>query len=249
MSYRIEQEQTYLGQQRWQWGTWIDAPDSDLDRISKVTWLLHHTFPQPVIESIDRQRRFKIVLNGWGMFQIRADLELIEGGPVKLSHWLKLAYPDENSAPTRGAPVKEAPPERPIPIPQGKYVFLSYGSADAKLADRVKAEMQGRGFEVKDAAEVKAGEPFEAAIQKMIRESDMVLGLVNSDFASPNVIMELNSAEQSAKPTLAVMGRGVQEVFGLSKSLKRLRLDLDEPGSGMELADRLIKESLEPGGS
>jgi hypothetical protein len=242
MSYRIEQEQTYLGHHRWRWGTWIDAPDPQLDGIAKVTWRLHHTFPQPVVETTDRPRRFKIVLTGWGVFQIRAELELVDGGREQLSHWLQLSYPNEVSAPPRGVPSKEAPPESQGRAPQGPRVFLSYGSEDARLADRVKAAMREHGFDVRDAAEIAPGEPFKAAVQKMIRESDLVLGLVTSEFASPHVIAELNAAEQSAKPTVAAVGLEVREVFGLNKGLKRIGLNLAAPGSETELAERLIKE-------
>ncbi len=244
MSYRIEQEQTYLGRHRWRWGTWISAPDPKLDRIAKVTWLLHHTFPNPVVETTDRAQRFKIALTGWGVFQIRAELELVDGGRQQLSHWLQLSYPNEGSAPLRGAPSKGGPPEKPDHTPQGPRVFLSYGSEDARLAAQVKSAMREHGFDVRDAAEIGPGDPFKAAVQKMIRESDLVLGLVTNEFASPHVIAELNAAEQSAKPTVAVVSHEVQEVFGLHKGLKRIRLDLAAPGSETELAERLIKEPL-----
>jgi hypothetical protein len=247
MSYRIEQEQTYLGKDRWRWATWIGAPDPELDRIAKVTWLLHHTFPQPLIETTDRPRRFKIVLTGWGVFQIRAELELVGGGRQRLSHWLQLFYPDEGSGPPRGAPSKDAPPERPERAPRGPRVFLSYGSEDGHLAARVKAAMRDHGFDVRDATEIAPGEPFKAAVQRMIRESDLVLGLVTSEFASPHVIAELNAAQQSAKPTVAAVGLEVREVFGLHKGLKRIGLNLAAPGSETELAERLIKEPLKKG--
>ncbi len=192
MSYRIEQEQTYLGRHRWRWGTWISAPDPKLDRIAKVTWLLHHTFPNPVVETTDRAQRFKIALTGWGVFQIRAELELVDGGRQQLSHWLQLSYPNEGSAPLRGAPSKGGPPEKPDHTPQGPRVFLSYGSEDARLAAQVKSAMREHGFDVRDAAEIGPGDPFKAAVQKMIRESDLVLGLVTNEFASPHVIAELS---------------------------------------------------------
>jgi hypothetical protein len=247
MSYRIEQEQTYLGKDRWRWATWIEATDPELDRIAKVTWRLHHTFPQPVIEVTDRPRRFKIVLSGWGVFQIRAELELADGGRQQLSHWLQLSYPEVGSAPLRGAPSKETPPDSPERKIQGPRVFLSYGSEDAHLATRVKAAMRDHGFDVRDAAEIAPGEPFKAAVQRMIRESDLVLGLVSSEFASPHVIAELNTAQQSAKPAVAAVGLEVGEVFGLDKGLKRIGLNLAAPGSETELAERLIKEPLKKG--
>jgi transcription initiation factor IIF auxiliary subunit len=48
MAYRIAQDQTYQGNNRWQWRTWIEAAEAELDVVEQVTWFLHHTFPQPV---------------------------------------------------------------------------------------------------------------------------------------------------------------------------------------------------------
>jgi hypothetical protein len=70
-----------------------------------------------------------------------------------------------------------------------------------------------------------------------------VLGLVTSDFASPNLVEELNAAQESDKPAIAVMGQGVHEPLGLRKGMKRLDLDLASSDAGIELAERLIKES------
>jgi len=248
MSYSIEQDQTYLGDDRWRWRTRIVADSrEELDRVVEVTWLLHPSFPRPVVQSTDRRRRFRIERVGWGSFQIRAELQLADGRKESLSHWLQLSYPQEHPAPLRGGPTETAAPPRSGASSAGKRVFLSYGSEDAQLAAQVKADMQERGFDVRDAAEVKPGEPLKAAVQKMIRESDLVLGLVTSDFASPYIIEELNAAEASAKPAIAVVGPQVQEPFGLKKGLKRLPLDLASPGSGIELAERLIKEPPDKG--
>ncbi len=242
MSYGIGQNQTYLGEDRWRWCTWIEASDPELDRVSKVTWLLHHSFPQPVVETTDRQGRFAIERTGWGAFQIRAELALADGSKEPLRYWLQLSYPDEQAAVIRGAPAKGEAFASARGAPPRTRVFLSYGSEDSGLAAQVKEDMQQRGFDVRDASGVKPGEPVKAAVQKMIRDSDLVLGLVTSDFSSPYLIEELNAAEASAKPAIAVIGPQVREPFGLNKGVPRLNLDLAAPGSGIELAERLIKE-------
>lgn len=235
MSYRIAQEQAYLGNDYWRWSAWIEAEPAELDRVDEVIWYLHHTFPQPIIHVADRASRFALKTAGWGAFQLRAELRLADGTVVSLSHWLELSYPEEpdQTPPTRGmAPldVKDKPERR-------KQVYLSFGSEDAQLAAGIKHALAEGGFRVLDAHQVSQGEPLEATIHKMIRESDLVLGLVTSDFASPNLVDELNAAQRNGKPAAALTSSGVGSALGLSQDLGRVDIDLEAEGSGQRVLD------------
>lgn len=224
MSYHIAQEQAYQGNNYWHWSVWIEADANGLGRVQEVTWYLHHTFPQPVVHVTDRASRFALKSAGWGMFELRAELRLSDRSVVSLSHWLELSYPGEAE--------ESAPPTRGI-VPQGmkgkparpKQVFLSFGSEDARLAAGIKNTLVEGGFRVLDATQVNRGEPLEAAIHKMIRESDLVLGLVTSDFASPYLVDELNAAQRNGKPTAALTTTDVGNALGLNQALDRVDID------------------------
>ncbi len=241
MSYRIAQEQAYQGNNYWSWSVWIEADPAELDRVEEVTWYLHHTFPQPVVHVKDRASRFALKTAGWGMFQLNAELRLAGGTTLSLTHWLELSHSGEEAErtpPTRGMTtldVKEKP-ARP------KQVFLSFGSEDARLAAGIKNTLVEGGFSVLDAGQVNKGEPLEAAIHKMIRESDLVLGLVTSDFASPYLVDELNAAQRNGKPAAALTSFDVGNALGLNQALDRVDIDpngADLGGQVLDLARRM----------
>lgn len=236
MSYRVAQEQTYQGNNYWRWSVWIEADAGEMENVEEVTWFLHHTFPQPVIHSTDRAHGFILKTAGWGMFQLRAELRLADGPPVSLNHWLELSYPEpegDRTPPMRGtAPVDvNEKPERK------KQVFLSFGSEDAQLAADLKNALAKDGFQVLDARQVGKGEPVEAAVHKMIRESDAVLGVVTSDFASPYLVDELNAAQRNGKPAAALTSTGVGTALGLDKSLRRVDMEPDSKDLGERVVD------------
>ena len=242
MTFRIEQENEYLGNKRWRWRTWIDAPESDLARVEKVTWFLHHTFPNPVVETDERARKFAIERTAWGRFQIRAELQLGEGDKQLLDEWLQLAYPSGEGAASKEAPVKAPDPAGAV-TPKTN-VFLSYGTEDEHLAAKVKGTLEKHGYRILDAHQAKAGEPLNAAVQKMIRESDVVLGLVTSEFASPFLVDELNTARASDKPTVALINADGDLPFGVDRRLARVSLDLNAADPGFDVLSAMEKYAV-----
>ena len=52
---------------------------SDLDKVKKVTYYLHETFPNPVQVSTDRSNEFEIWIWTWGRFPIYAEIEADSG--------------------------------------------------------------------------------------------------------------------------------------------------------------------------
>jgi transcription initiation factor IIF auxiliary subunit len=246
MAYRIAQDQTYQGNNRWQWRTWIEAAEAELDVVEQVTWFLHHTFPQPVVKVTDRSSGFGIQRTGWGMFQIRAKIKQNDDNTLQLSHLLELSYPEETG--TDQAPVKKAAlkpdPAQPAAA-RKKRVFLSFGAEDTQLAANVRNTLQQGGYQVLDTTQVKPGQPWEASINKMIRESDLVMGLVTSNFASPHLVEELNEAKRTDKPTVALVNPKIDSTFGLNQDLNRFAIDLESKNLGssiLDLTSELIKK-------
>jgi transcription initiation factor IIF auxiliary subunit len=90
----IQQSEEYEGDDWWKWAVWLEGREEDLDRIQFVEWRLHPTFPKPVRKSADRRTKFRIDTGGWGVFQIVARVHMQDGEEAKLTHYLKLHYPD-----------------------------------------------------------------------------------------------------------------------------------------------------------
>ncbi len=65
--------------------------DSDelLDKVERVVYFLHPTFPQPKMEVTDRKRNFELQVRPWGEFNLTADVH-IKGykAPLKLQRYL-----------------------------------------------------------------------------------------------------------------------------------------------------------------
>lgn len=94
LDIRIAQDQNYHGDDWWSWSIWIEGDDAELDRIERVVYQLHRTFPDPVRTRTERASKFKLEAEGWGVFTIYARVFTHEGVTCKLSHELELNYPD-----------------------------------------------------------------------------------------------------------------------------------------------------------
>ncbi len=94
MSLSIQQDQTYVGHDRWKWSIWVDGSPDDLDQIDHVVYILHPSFHKPVREVSDRNTKFRLDTSGWGTFPIHAKAVRKDGREVTLQHDLVLAYPD-----------------------------------------------------------------------------------------------------------------------------------------------------------
>jgi len=92
--YQVSQEFHYQGDDWWKWALWIDADIMDLDKIDHVVYTLHSTFPKPVRKITDRNTKFRLEAEGWGIFTIYIRLFLKDGNEIPLTHRLTLEYPD-----------------------------------------------------------------------------------------------------------------------------------------------------------
>ena len=98
MSLDIQQTASYVGDGRWNWSVWVDGPDAELDRVESVEWVLHPTFPNPVVLVTQRQTKFRIDRNGWGEFEIYANVTTKDGHRQHLEYRLRLAESGTGSA-------------------------------------------------------------------------------------------------------------------------------------------------------
>ena len=107
MRYGIGQDYEYVGHDYWKWRSWLVSENGALDAVTQVEWFLHPTFPTSRIVCTDRERRFLLETAGWGTFELRANVHLVTGEVVKLSHRLVLEYPpDSDVSGTEQAPSK-----------------------------------------------------------------------------------------------------------------------------------------------
>lgn len=243
MKFRIVQSYEYQGGDYWDWSAWIDANPQALAAIESVTWILHPSFPRPRMKSRSRQTGFRLDASGWGTFLLKAELHKSQGEPQVISHMLELPYPADNPAASsdKAAPQRSVPDDKTTP-----YVFMSYSSEDAAPASRARAALTDLGVRVRDAGEINANLPVEAAVRKLIRESAGVVSVFGSDYASPFVIAEMKTAHAEEKPTLALLPVGVERPNGLSPDLQELRFS-QEPNQPIPQLEGFVS-SLRRGG-
>ena len=93
-AYKIEQGFKYVDEDWWKWWIWIEGSDSDLDKIHHVLYTLHFSFNDPVRKVDNRNSKFRLDTEGWGVFTLFGRLYLKDGMEVPLEHELVLEYPD-----------------------------------------------------------------------------------------------------------------------------------------------------------
>ncbi len=226
MTYLIQQSSEYVGKNRWKWQTWIDASDSELDQITDVIWYLHETFPQSVVKKTTRKNNFRLSQTGWGIFLVHAEINLKNSETIDLSHQLSFESPDVQNTPTRDISSKS-------PLNKQLKVFLSYGAEDTELAKKVQENLQGFGYQVLDINSCQSSMPLKLAQQKLMRESDLIMGLVTSDVASPYVLNDLNRAKQSNKPAVALVGKNITPI-GLDSELNQISYSIEADDDSLE---------------
>lgn len=227
MSYRIAQSEEYLGRDYWNWSAWIEATPDELDQLEVVIWILHPSFSPSRVESRSRDTQFRLSTSGWGTFRLRAELHCKGRDPLSISRNLRLTYPD-NQEPNESASTRlSSAPRKRSEGNNSPTVFLSYSSEDESQALQVRQAMERLGARVLDARSISADVPFDAAIRKMIRESDAVMSVIGSDYASPYVLTEMKVAAAEEKPTITLLPENVGWPSGLSRGAQVLRIGKD----------------------
>jgi len=76
---------------RYNWSVYLDTENSIMKEVESVTYTLHPTFANPIRKIIDPSGDFRLKSNGWGEFQIKADIALKNGDVITKYHWLQLS--------------------------------------------------------------------------------------------------------------------------------------------------------------
>jgi transcription initiation factor IIF auxiliary subunit len=95
----VQQSQTYLGNDRWQWSVWLTGSEEELDSVDHVMYILHPTFSKPVRQISDRATNFRLDTSGWGTFTLHLRIEHRDGHETSIDHDLSLLYPDGTPTP------------------------------------------------------------------------------------------------------------------------------------------------------
>jgi transcription initiation factor IIF auxiliary subunit len=246
MAYRIDQSEKYIGRDYWNWSAWIEASSEELDELDSVTWILHPTFSPSRIENRSRETKFRLDSAGWGTFVLRAQLNFKgQTDSRTISRMLKLTYPD-NEGPETAQDAPRSSLRFNKTAAGNPTIYLSYSSEDERQAQQVRMNLKEIGAEVVDARSISAGLPVEAAVRKMIRESDAVMSVLGSDYTSPNVVAEMKMAKLEQKPIVAVLPEGVQAAAKLFTDVEQLRLGGDSTAVNSQLARFIGRLSSDP---
>lgn len=219
MSYSIAQDFKYVGNDFWRWWAWIEGDEAELDRIKKVTWLLHQSFYQNRVVSREREKQFRLDQSGWGTFLLRAELQLSNGENLQLRHQLRLAYPaSEETATLKGSLSKQS--EMPS-------VFLSFSMQDSRVATRLRSGLQEANVEVLDQTKLATGDQWVEGLHRMLERSDAVIGIVGANEISPWVMTEMEDAVEADKPALVLLAPGASRA-GLPDGIEVLEMRIDD---------------------
>jgi hypothetical protein len=170
MAIRIKQESAHSSTGWWNWAVWLDGNKDELDRVKHVVYTLHPTFIDPVQTVKSRRTNFKLSASGWGEFQIHVDIVGRDGKVSKRRHWLRLE--DKPKPGRRAAPREEPAASKPT-------AFLSFGVADAPIADAVRAGLTAAGFEVNSPSDVARSIPVERAVDEMLQRANVSVFVVS----------------------------------------------------------------------
>ena len=97
LKLRLRNSWKYVENDRWDWAVFLEDDGSgDLEKVDSVTYILHSSFPNPKRRKKNKQDKFKLETNGWGIFWIKAFVKTLEGKKIKLDHYLELSYEPEN---------------------------------------------------------------------------------------------------------------------------------------------------------
>ncbi|MCS6290879.1 MAG: TIR domain-containing protein [Nitrospira sp.] len=226
MGYRIAQNEEYRGHNFWNWSAWIESTPEDLDQVEFVVWVLHPTFDPSRVECHSRDTNFRLDTSGWGIFRLRAELHLKNKETILISRMLRLTVPNdqEETSSISTIPLRFTTKNSMENTPT---VFLSYSSEDESQAQEIRQTVENLGARVLDARSISSGLPLTAAIKKLIRESDAVIGVIGSEYPSPYVIDEMKTATAQDKPVVTFLPDNIDSPLGLSSDVQMLRVGKD----------------------
>ena len=189
MNLVIRQKASYVGvstvgDKRWNWSVWIDGPDAELDQVESVEWILHPTFPHPVVLVTQRQSKFRLDQNGWGGFEINAHVKAKDGRRQHLTHQLRLA--ESGGLPPQSAPTRPHTDKGGKGGVKSSDIFVSYRRKDSMhfsgwLGERLINNFGAdRVFIDRDA--LGPGADFPEAITDAVASCRVLLAIIGPDW-------------------------------------------------------------------
>ncbi len=189
MNLVIRQTASYVGvstdgDRRWDWSVWIDGPDAELDQVESVEWVLHPTFPRPVVPVTQRQTKFRLNQNGWGEFEINANVKAKDGRQQHLTHQLRLA--ESGGLPPQPAPTRPRIDGETKGGVKSSDIFVSYRRKDSRhftlrLCDRLSDDF-GAGQVFVDTDAIGPGAGFPQAITDAVASCKVLLAIIGPDW-------------------------------------------------------------------
>lgn len=73
----------------YKWSVWLDCNQEIIDKVDKITYYLHETFPNFIQSIRNKSDNFKITRLGWGAFTIRAQIVFIDNSEKLHNYRLK----------------------------------------------------------------------------------------------------------------------------------------------------------------
>lgn len=84
------------GREHYNLRIYLDGDDRELDKIEKVEYELHPSFPTPRQGSSDRDDNFAIEIWTWGTFDIKVKIQLKNGANIETDFYLDYNLPADN---------------------------------------------------------------------------------------------------------------------------------------------------------
>lgn len=193
---KLEQDARYRGNDWWSWSIRLVGPKSELAAVASVTYFLHPTFPNPVVDVKNRRNGFRLEAGGWGTFTVRAHVKDAEGKVlVRLKHDLDLEYPESESS------GKAKSRRKPVETPS---VFISHSAADTQHAESLMEFLRARGFRPHSSQDVKVGTARLGEIANVIGDASSVAAII-SEPPSRWVEAEIGEAMRRGKRVVPVL--------------------------------------------
>jgi hypothetical protein len=238
MAIRIKQDSALSANGWWNWSVWLDGPKDELDRIDHVVYTLHPTFIDPVQTVKSRRTNFKLKASGWGEFEIHISVVGRDGKASKRTHWLRLEEGAAPSAQTARSAAAKAAPAKPM-------AFLSYGVADAPIADAIRTGLAEGGFEVASPSDVSRSIPVERAVDDMLQRANVAVFVVSG---RPG----LWQSQEMAKAAALKHGTIVPVLVGTSTQVPAQltafpAVRVTDADSARKLAQKMAKEATGAG--
>ena len=82
--------------EHYQIAVWVEGPDTELDSIEQVEYILHPTFKRSVLLARFRANKFRITFWTWGLFTIRVRIYFKTGEKQEIDYFLTYELPPDD---------------------------------------------------------------------------------------------------------------------------------------------------------